>query len=211
MNFQEISFEGIKGVLLDFDNTFYEYAPCHDAGLRASFEEFKKIKDILYEDFLTRYTDAQKKVKSRTKGQGASHSRFLYFQKLLEQLEGKTNVAKTMELEEIYWSTFILHMKLKNDVVDFLTRCRENGVKTCLVTDLTAHVQFRKMKAIGVDTLLDFVVTSEEAGAEKPDESPFSLALEKLQLSPSEVIMIGDDNIKDIDGAHTQGVKAYMV
>lgn len=33
---------------------------------------------------------------------------------------------------------------------------------------MTAYVQYRKLEAIGVTSYIDFIVTSEEAGAEKP-------------------------------------------
>ncbi len=211
MNLSDISLVGIKGVLLDFDNTFYDYTPAHEASLLAVFEVFKNTHKVSYEDFISLYSDAQKKVKLLTNNQAASHSRLLYFQKMIEHLEHTTNIQEIVILEELYWSTFEKHMIPKKEIFDFIKKCKENGIKTCIVTDLTAGVQFRKMRAIGVDTLTDFVVTSEEAGAEKPHSAVFTLALEKLQLSPSDVIMIGDDTKKDIDGAHTHGIKAYMV
>ena len=211
MNLENIPLGGIKGILLDFDNTFYEYEPCHKKALEAVFDVYKITRNISYDEFLDLYSDSQKKVKANTKGQAASHSRFLYFQRLLESQEGKTNVEEATKLEDLYWSAFQRNMQPKKEMMNFLTRCKEDGIKTCFVTNLTASVQFRKMVAIGVDTLVDFVVTSEEAGAEKPSASIFSLALEKLGLSPSEVIMIGDDKIKDIDGANKLGIKGYMV
>lgn len=125
--------------------------------------------------------------------------------------DGATNVSETVNMEDVYWSAFIKTIELRKEIIDFLIFCRKDGVKTCLITDLTASVQFRKMVAIGVDTLVDYVVTSEEAGVEKPDQAIFTLALNKLGLSPEDTVIIGDDKIKDIDGASKLGIKGYMV
>ena len=57
---------------------------------------------------------------------------------------------------------------------------------------MTAQIQFRKLVYFGLDEFFDYVVTSEEAGADKPDKMPFKVALEKLQLEPENIWMIGD-------------------
>ncbi len=208
---KNFNFQDLKGVLVDFDNTLYEYSPCHEAGLKAVYNKYKEKNSISYDDFLLLYSHAQKKVKMTTSHQAASHSRFLYFQKLLEDALGKTEVVDTIAFEEIYWRSFEEAIILRKELVDFLILCRQKGIKVCLITDLTASVQFRKMVATGVDKLVDFVVTSEESGVEKPDQAIFMLALSKLGLSPEDVVMIGDDKIKDIDGAHKLGIKGYLV
>lgn len=208
---KNFNFTNLKGVLVDFDNTLYEYAPCHEAGLKAVYEKYNEKNVISYDDFRMLYSNAQEKVKAMTCCQAASHSRFLYFQKLLEEINGKTCIEDTVEFEEIYWRSFEEKVILRKELVDFLVVCKEKGIKVCLITDLTASVQFRKMMATGVEKLVDFVVTSEESGVEKPDQAIFMLALSKLDLFPEDVVMIGDDKIKDIDGAHKLGIKGYLV
>ena len=52
----------------------------------------------------------------------------------------------------------------------------------------------------------DYVVTSEEAGADKPDKRPFEVALEKLQLKPENIWMIGDNPRSDMVGAGEMGM-----
>lgn len=61
----------------------------------------------------------------------------------------------------------------------------------------------RKIVYFELEHAFDVVVTSEEAGAEKPDPSIFRLALSKLGFdgkSPR-VWMIGESGVKDIAGA----------
>ena len=70
-----------------------------------------------------------------------------------------------------------------------------------IITDLTSQIQFRKIIYLGIDQYIDFIVTSEEAGAEKPNEKPFKLALSKISSNPNDVWMVGDNYGKDIVGA----------
>lgn len=207
----DIDMTKIKGVLIDFDNTLYEYAPCHEAGLKAAYEVYNSIHTIAFEYFLDMYKTAQREVKMTTNSQAASHSRLLYFQKMVENSNKATQIPLIFKLEDAYWDSFTSRIELRKNVIQFMENCRQNGLKICLITDLTASVQFRKIMATGVDSFVDFVVTSEEAGAEKPNNVIFSLALSKLGLVPNEVVMIGDDKLKDIDGAQKLGIKAYLV
>ena len=55
------------------------------------------------------------------------------------------------------------------------------------------------------------MVTSEEAGADKPDIKPFVMALGKLQTPPQEVWMIGDSVSCDIVGAKEANIVSFQI
>ena len=75
------------------------------------------------------------------------------------------------------------------------------GIPTAIVTDLTAQIQFRKIVYFGLDHYFDHIVTSEEAGYDKPHEEPFALALDKMQPKGRCIWMVGDNPLNDIQGA----------
>jgi putative hydrolase of the HAD superfamily len=75
------------------------------------------------------------------------------------------------------------------------------GIPTAIVTDLTAQIQFRKVVYFGLDHYFNYIVTSEEAGFDKPHEAPFQIALEKMQPKGDCIWMVGDNPINDIRGA----------
>ena len=81
--------------------------------------------------------------------------------------------------------------------------------KVCIITDLTAEIQYRKIKKLKLTNLIDFIVTSEEAGIEKPSSNIFELALKKINLKSSEICMIGDSYEKDIVGGINLGIKSF--
>ncbi|MCD7887241.1 MAG: HAD-IA family hydrolase, partial [Clostridiales bacterium] len=64
---------------------------------------------------------------------------------------------------------------------------------------------------LGLLDALDFVVTSEEAGVEKPDPGLFLLCAEKAGCLPEECLFIGDNLKKDVLGAQNAGMEALWL
>jgi putative hydrolase of the HAD superfamily len=127
----------------------------------------------------------------------------------------EANLERGFELakkyDEIYWSNLIGNMKLAKDASIFLKNCQDLSIDICIVSDMIAHIQVKKLQKLGIAQNIKYLVTSEEIGAEKPDPRMFQAALNKLNLSPKEVIMIGDSENKDIKGAQALGIKSYKV
>ena len=190
-----------KAVIFDTDNTLYPYKPAHEAALKEVVVKAQNLLKVDKEDFLETFENSRKKIKSQLGNTAASHSRLLYFQKTIEQLGMGTRIFLTLDLEQTYWRTFLANTRLFDHVKEFLQLLKGQGVKTANITDLTAQIQFRKIVFFGLDEFFDYVVTSEEAGKDKPSRKPFDLALEKLQVEQEKVWMIGDSAENDIYGA----------
>ncbi len=210
-NFENIDLSNIKGVLLDLDNTLYAYDPCHEAAYKAC-ENFAWNKNsISPEEFKRSWKEARDLVHQQLHGQGASHSRLLYFHKQHETLFKRSDPAYALEQEQLYWNTFLHTMVLKTEAISFLQKLKARGLKSSLVTDLTTQIQMQKWEHLKLGNYIDFLVSSEEAGHEKPAAAIFELALNKLNMMPRDVIMIGDHPEKDIKGAEKLGIKAYLI
>jgi putative hydrolase of the HAD superfamily len=187
-------------VLIDLDNTVYSYPPAHAAGLKGASKLAASFLNTNEGEFDDAYNDARAEIKRRLGSTASSHNRLLYFQRLLERLGLGSQIGYALELEQAYWSHFLSAASLRPQVVEFLDDLRLNGVPAVAVTDLTAAIQFRKMLFWQLDRYLDWIVTSEEAGCEKPAHQVFELALAKLGGIEGSVWMIGDDAEADIRG-----------
>lgn len=196
----------IKAILLDLDNTLYDYETAHKTAISAVLDFAFDKKGIDNKNFIQKFDIARKIVHNELKNTASMHNRLLYFQKTTELLNC-FNAPFVFDLYETYWNAFIQNMTLFEGVIDFFEK--NKGKKICLITDLTAHIQYRKIIALNISKYINFIVTSEEAGVEKPDEKIFNLALTKLQISPKEAVMIGDSYKKDIKGANALKIKAY--
>jgi putative hydrolase of the HAD superfamily len=188
-------------LLVDLDNTLYAYDPCHAAALARTRDKAAQLLAVAPPDFDGLYARARVEVKARLGATAAAHSRLLYFQRLIELAGLKTQALIALDLEQTYWRAFLNAARLFDGVTEFLDDLRLIGAPVAVVTDLAAQIQFRKLVHFGIDHAIDYVVTSEEAGADKPARAPFALARDKIGAVAGPVWFIGDDPDADIGGA----------
>lgn len=188
-------------ILFDTDNTLYPYDPAHAAAQRAVRDKVVSTFSIHGDEFDKAFKEARNQVKLRLKHTASSHSRLLYLQRMLEIMGLGSQVLLALDFEQTYWRTFLSNAILFEGVKDLLDDLRLLGIPTAIVTDLTAQIQFRKVVYFGLDHYFDYIVTSEEAGFDKPHAAPFQIALEKMRPVGDCVWMIGDNPINDIRGA----------
>jgi len=191
-------------ILFDTDNTLYHYGPAHKAALGAVRNKVCRVFSIAPDIFDEAFNVARNEVKSRLKETAASHSRLLYLQRMLEFLGLGSQVLLALDFEQTYWRTFLSSAVLFDDVKELLDDIRLLGIPTAIVTDLTAQIQFRKIVYFGLDHYFDYIVTSEEAGYDKPHPAPFEIALQKMRPNGSSIWMVGDNPVNDIRGAREQ-------
>lgn len=187
-----------RAVILDLDGTLYPYAPANAAGMNAVREKLLREYGIKRKQFNACFCQARQEVKKRLGQTASSHSRLLYFQRMLELLGFSSQPLLALDLEQSFWRNFLKNADLYPGVTDFLQFLKTSGVAVAIVTDLTAQIQLRKLVYFELDSFIDCIVTSEESGADKAALLPFALALEKLALPPQDIWVIGDDEQADM-------------
>jgi len=201
MSIQNVLQKKPQAIIFDTDNTLYPYKPAHKAATKAVEVKACDLLGISLEKFNKAFITARLEVKVQLNKTASSHSRLLYYQRTIEILGLNTQILMTLDLEQTYWRTFLANCRLFPEVKEFILDLKNEGVVTAIITDLTAQIQFRKIIYFGLDSYFDYVVTSEEAGADKPSRAPFEIALKKLQIPSEDIWMIGDDSNSDIMGA----------
>lgn len=206
----DIDLQDVKYVFSDLDNTLYSYGPCHQYALEECFLKVSSFfKD--FDSFSLKYRASRDAITKRLSPQGACRSRLLAFISLFEEEKLSAPYSLALEMDELYWGTFITQMELSNDASQFIQTCREKKIKICLVTDMITNIQILKIKKLGIEQDVAFLVTSEEVGEEKPGRPIFEEAIRKTGASLQEVIFVGDDLKKDYLGAKNFGMKSYWV
>lgn len=75
-----------------------------------------------------------------------------------------------------------------------------------VITNGFDEVQQVKLKSSGLSRFFDVVLTSEKAGARKPDLRIFEIAMKRARVGGvSECLMIGDNALADMGGARNAG------
>jgi len=75
-----------------------------------------------------------------------------------------------------------------------------------IITNGFEEVQHRKVAASGLAPFIDVLLTSEQAGASKPDPRIFHLAMKRAGATAAESLMVGDSAGNDIAGARGVGM-----
>ncbi|WP_322924053.1 HAD family hydrolase [Paenibacillus campi] len=195
-----------KGIILDLDDTLYDYQSAHRIAMDITCKAIENELGLAAEQVQESFMQARNQIHTELDMTASSHNRLLYFQRMYEIL-GIHPVQYALDSYERYWSTLLDQMRLNEGVPEFLQSIQDR--KVCILTDLTAHIQHRKILRLNLGEHVDCLVTSEEAGREKPHPYMFMLALQKMKLQASEVCMIGDSFKKDMLGAHRLDIQAY--
>ena len=196
-----------KGIILDLDDTIYDYTNTHLASL---FEVNKYIihyfninKDVLDQY----YNSVSNSLKYELLNTASSHNRNIYFKHLCEKLD--LSYENISILNDIYWNSFYENIKPNEYVVEFIKWTKSKNIKIGILSDFETEYQLVKLKKLKLLDFIDVIVTSEEVGIEKPSKQMFYTILDKMNLYKHEVIMIGDSYNKDILGAINCNIYAF--
>lgn len=199
-----------RAVIFDIDGTLYDYSAAHAHAFRAVTDYAAKALGLTAERFETLHDWADERLRAHTGGHCAAiHDRLIRYQLMLERLG--LSIAHAPKMEQIYWSTLIGHMAPNPGLHEAFDWIKARGLRLGVGTNMTANWQFAKLERLGVLGQVDFMVTSEEAGAEKPDQRLFQLCAEKAGCAPEECVFVGDSLRGDVLGAQAAGMRGIWL
>jgi putative hydrolase of the HAD superfamily len=94
--------------------------------------------------------------------------------------------------------------------VPALTAARSRGQRLVVVSNWDASLH-GVLRALGLEPLLDGILTSAEAGARKPASAIFEQALTVAGAGPKQAIHVGDSLEEDVAGARAAGIEPVLV
>lgn len=198
----------IKTIIFDIDNTLYDYDYANQIALKAvyqyCFEQFGWESDQIDLELKC----VQEEMIQKTGGSSSViHNRLIRFQRFLER-QKKPIFPYAMNLYHCYWDCLIQNMIKEPELQALFYKLKEKGYQIGIATDMTAYIQYKKLEALGIFPMIDFIVTSEEAGVEKPALAFYRQCIQKANCKPEECLMIGDSWKKDVQGAKNAGMQA---
>lgn len=189
-----------KAAIFDLDDTLYDYKKVNKIATENLVEFSSKRFNIAKDLFIETYNKAKEITKQNLGDCASQHNRIIYCQKTLELLNINA-LMYSMDMYNIYWDSILNNMKLNDGVIEILEFLKEKEIKVAICTDLTAYIQHRKIRQLGIDKYINFIVTSEEVGEEKPSPKMFKSCIDKFNLKPSQIFCVGDSYEKDILGS----------
>jgi putative hydrolase of the HAD superfamily len=187
----------------------YDYDLCHNHGLKLAYEKWREIGyNESLEEFKELYSTSRIWVKKFLSDTAASHSRALYFQKLVETVEGIPNTKIIIKLYDSYYEGFYRNLQAFPKIDEVLQKLKQANYQLAIVSNMLAETQYRKLALLNLGDMFDFIITSQSVEHEKPHPHIYSHTLTLTGSSPEETVMIGDSIVDDIEPALWMGMKA---
>ena len=196
----------IKAVIFDIDNTLYSYDAAHKVAFQALADSFCGTFDVSRERFSQLHREADRILRARVgRPCGAVHNRLIRYQIMLEQIGRPVSYAPG--LADTYWETLLSHMQCAPGARECMSFLKSSGYTVGIGTNMTADYQFAKLERLGLLDYVDFLVSSEEVGAEKPDEKLFACCVDKAGCRAGACMFVGDSLESDALGAMRAGLR----
>lgn len=200
------------GVLFDLDATLCDSEnQAHKLAMDAMYDSYSAEFPMDRQKFDELFKHSRAEIKREHKGMAVSHERLFYIQRMIEKTHQTIVPDLILKHYHAYWDTLVANVRLLPNTLDTLKELKARGIKTAIVSNLTAYVQFRKLIKLEITPFIDYLVTSQEAGVEKPHPGIFLAALNKMGMLPKDVIMVGDSLDTDIEGANAAGIDSIWL
>jgi len=103
-----------------------------------------------------------------------------------------------------------MNLVLFDDVAPTLTELKKRGLTMGLISNIEQDID-ETLTRLGLPSWLEIVVTSQDAGANKPQPEIFLEALKQAGVQPAEALYIGDQYQVDVLGANGAGMKGILL
>jgi putative hydrolase of the HAD superfamily len=108
------------------------------------------------------------------------------------------------------WMNFKLKMVFFDDVIPALSNLKERGLILGLISNVDRDIA-PLYQELGLSDWLQVMVTSQEAGFNKPHPEIFQAALKQAGVKPAEAIYVGDQYQTDVLGANKVGMLGVLL
>lgn len=127
---------------------------------------------------------------------------------LLDEIKSIYKLKQSVnEIIDLYRTCYPNQIEVYKDVLSTLEYLKESGYKLFVLTDNPKRTQEKKLQAIHDDVIgkFDSVFFTEDLNTEKPDSICFKTISIKNNIDVSQIVMVGDNEYRDINGALSSG------
>ncbi|RLE62378.1 MAG: hypothetical protein DRJ38_09720 [Thermoprotei archaeon] len=105
-----------------------------------------------------------------------------------------------------------IRFRVYDDVKPTLEELKRRGYRLIVISNVSSLKNLSiYISSIGLKDYFELLIASGTVGFEKPDPRIFKLALEKTNVSPGEMIHVGDDYEADYIGAENAGLTGVLL
>lgn len=203
----------IKAIGFDIGQTIIQYnKPLNWKSLyRPALEQVLfKCNIPITEDKILKGIDVLSKYNTRINYREYEISSDIIFTDILDSWDVDVNVIDNAK--SAFYLFFQQEAHLFEDVIELLTQLKLKGIKIGILTDVAYGMDniYSLNDIKSISEYIDVALTSVDVGYRKPNEKGFKLLLERLNVTPEEMIFVGDEE-KDISGANNVGIWSVLI
>ena len=197
----------IKLICFDLDNTLYDYGIA-EAETEAYIAKIICEKDARQDvhDVLNKFTEL-KTHHMHHDLDPKMFSRKLWYSELLDKINFKGNTSlMSKKLEHEYWSFLVPRINLFPETLKTLDLLIQKYKLACITdSDGEKDIKINRIKALGLDTYFDFIITTDDTGKNKPSIENWEYLIKLSGLKATECMMVGDHPDVDLVNAKRLG------
>ena len=196
----------IKGVILDFDNTLYDYESANNHALNKLFNTLHQEYNHSIEHITKIYNSLNKSIKISNNSCN-KFNKPIYFKKLFESLNiPLKNVTTYLQ---VYNNMFFEKFGLYDGVIDFCITLKKYNIKIGILSNNLFLQQLEKLMESNIMEYIDVIQTSDECGEEKPNHIMFHMIQQKMKIQYDQLAYIGDNYEHDIEPSIELGMMPF--
>jgi len=193
----------IKAVFFDIDDTLYDTSGFAKLARKAAL-------NVMIDAGLPLTTDeAYRLLREIIAEYGSNYDK--HFNVLTKRVFGEEKPLLIALGMITYHNVKFALLRLFPQTIETLIYLKTQGYNLGVISNGITIKQWEKLIRLDLHHFFDHVITSEEAGAEKPDKKIFEVALEKMGSTAEESVMIGNKFGEDIIGALNIGISAILI
>lgn len=196
-----------KVLFFDLDRTLWDYRANSEQTLKDLIKKHTPGLIEKFDEFLTIFYDVNENLwleyrEGRLSKERLSTQRFIdSFERLGIDAESFADEFSVDYIKESPNKT-----KLFPKTIETLEYLKNAGYRMYLLTNGFVEVQKVKIRDSKLEPFFERMITSEEAGYQKPHGKIFEFALNIVKSEKADCLMIGDDLESDIEGAMNFGI-----
>ena len=197
----------IKGIIFDADNTLIDHKECEKQALQYLFKQIGEKYQNEYQNIFRPLDKELWQNAALNKNEIPTEQIPEYrFKVLFEKIHIPYKDYKNANLLFRYG---LEHSSgLTPNAEEILEYLSLKDYKLFVISDGLSKLQKSRIANNNIDKYFIDIIVSEEVGVPKPNPIIFNTLLEKNNLNPKDVIMVGDSLEKDISGAKNANIKS---
>ena len=192
----------IKSVLFDLDDTLYNSTALSESARKAA------LKAMVNEGLNIELQEGYETLMRIVKKYGSNYSE--HFNRFLEKKRGYVDYKLLASGIIAYHNTKFAYIRPFDDTIPTLIELVKRKKKLGIITNGVAIKQWEKILRLGLEHFFECVIISSEVNYEKPSLKIYEIALQKLNLSPEEALMV-DNKIEDLKGAKDMVMQTVLM